>query len=117
MRAVVVYKILLPGEWAEFQANGAFRGSELDRADGFVHCSSREQVAATARRVFPAEAGLVIVALDAAVLGEALLWEPAADGTPFPHVHAPLSLDAVVAVHHVAGSADVDAHLPPPHSA
>lgn len=63
--------------------------------------------------LLPAEATLVVVALDVAVLGEALLWEATADGAPYPHVHAPLPLDAVAAVHHITGGVDVDAELGP----
>jgi uncharacterized protein (DUF952 family) len=41
---VLIYKILLPAEWAKFEAAGRFDGSRFDRSSGFVHCSSREQV-------------------------------------------------------------------------
>ncbi|RIV39811.1 DUF952 domain-containing protein [Micromonospora radicis] len=33
--------MLLPDEWAEFQAAGRFTGSPFDQDSGFVHCSSR----------------------------------------------------------------------------
>ncbi|MFV2102344.1 DUF952 domain-containing protein [Micromonospora sp. LOL_024] len=49
---VLIYKILLPGEWAEFQAAGRFDGSPFDRESGFIHCSSRAQLPGTAARVF-----------------------------------------------------------------
>jgi uncharacterized protein (DUF952 family) len=93
-----IYKILLPGEWAEFEASGRFDGSPLDRSSGFIHCSSGDQVAATARRVFPHEPVLVVVAVDADALGDAVRWEPVPDGGVFPHVYAPLPMSAVVEV-------------------
>jgi uncharacterized protein (DUF952 family) len=106
---VLIYKILLPSEWAEFEATGRFEGSPVDRADGFIHCSSRSQVGETARRFFSQEPALVVVAIDAGRLGESVRWEGASDGRGvFPHVYGALPRDAVVAVHHVADASSVD---------
>jgi uncharacterized protein (DUF952 family) len=87
--AVLIYKILLPSEWAEFEAAGRFDGSPFDRSCGFIHCSSREQVGGTALRVFGKESALVVMSVDAQVLDESLRWEAAPNGDPFPHVYAP----------------------------
>jgi uncharacterized protein (DUF952 family) len=111
---VLVYKILLPSEWEEFDAAGQFGGSPLDVSSGFVHCSSRAQVSATARRFFPDDPDLVVLALDTDVLGEAVRWEPAPDGAQFPHVYGPLPRSAVVAVHRVAGATAVEEVLGSP---
>ena len=108
----MIYKILLPGEWADFEAAGGFGGSPFDRSSGFVHCSSREQVGATAVRVFEQEPDLVVVALDTEILGESVRWEDAPNGGPFPHVYSMLPLNAVVAVYRVAGASSVDEALP-----
>lgn len=102
---MLIYKILLPPEWSEFEGRGHFDGSPFDRGSGFIHCSSRAQVGPTALRVFPDEPALVVVALDTGLLGDALRWEPAPDGGTFPHVYAPLPRGAVAAVYHVAGAA------------
>ena len=109
--AVLIYKILLPAEWAAFEAAGRFDGSPFDHSSGYLHCSSREQVGATAARFFADEPALIIVALDAEPLGDHLRWEEATDGGSFPHVYAPLPISAVVAVHHAAGAATVDETL------
>lgn len=108
---MLIYKILLPSEWADFEAAGRFDGSPFDRDSGFVHCSSREQVGRVAAHLFAQEPTLVVTALDADALGEAVRWEEA-DGEPFPHVYAPLPVDAVVGVHRIAGAASVDEVLP-----
>ena len=110
---MVIYKILLPLEWAEFEAAGRFDGSSFDRSSGFIHFSSREQVRGTARRVFADEPELVVLAVDADAVGESLRWEAAPDGGTFPHMYAPLSRSAVLAVYHVAGALSVDEALPP----
>ncbi len=110
---VLIYKILLPTQWAEFEATGRFDGSPFDRSSGFVHCSSREQVGGTAMRVFEQEPALVVIALDTQILGKSVRWEQASHGGLYPHVYAPLPLSAVVAVHQVAGASSVDDVLPP----
>jgi uncharacterized protein (DUF952 family) len=108
---LLIYKILLPSEWADFEAAGSFDGSQFDRDSGFVHCSSREQVGGVAVHVFARESTLVIATVDADVLGEAVRWEATPDGV-YPHVYASLPLDAVVGVHRIDGAASVDEVLP-----
>ena len=78
--AVLIYKILLPTEWAAFEDAGRFDGSPFDDESGFIHLSSREQVAATALRVFGNEPELVVVAVDTQVVDESLRWEESATG-------------------------------------
>jgi uncharacterized protein (DUF952 family) len=109
---VLVYKILLPAEWAAFEATGSFDGSPFDHTSGYIHCSSREQVGRTAARVFGQEPALVVVAVDTTTLGDSLRWEDAPSGGTFPHIYASLPLSAIVAVHRVAGAAAVDEALP-----
>jgi uncharacterized protein (DUF952 family) len=110
---VLIYKILLPSEWADFEAAGQFDGSAFDRNSGFIHCSGRRQVGATALRVFADEPSLVVAAIDAEALGESVRWEPAPEGGLFPHIYAPLPRGAVVAVYQIAGASLVDQVLPP----
>ncbi len=106
-RGVLIYKILLPAEWQQFEADGEFAGSPFDRASGFIHCSGGDQVASTARRLFPDEPALVVIAVDAEALGGAVRWEPSPDGGTFPHVYAALPMSSVARAHRVAGAADV----------
>ena len=49
---MVVYKIVVTGEWAKAQAAGVFAGAAIDRADGFIHFSTAEQAAETAAKWF-----------------------------------------------------------------
>lgn len=85
-----LYKICTRAEWRAAEAAGVFEGSALDRADGFVHLSTRAQVEETARRHFAAQDDLVLVELDADQLGPALRWEPSRGGDLFPHLYGPL---------------------------
>lgn len=105
---MLIYKILLPEEWAEFEALGEFRGSAFDAESGFVHCSAREQLAGVGQRLFAHELALVVVVLETERLGHAVRWEPAPHGGLFPHVYAALPMDAVTDVLHVEGVLGVE---------
>lgn len=87
-----IYKILPAALWSEAVASGSFRGSPLDRTDGFIHFSTAEQVRETAAKHFAGVSDLVLVAVDADVLGTALEWEPSRGGALFPHLYAPLAV-------------------------
>jgi uncharacterized protein (DUF952 family) len=90
-----IYKICPAQLWRDAQQAGRFRGAPLDLTDGFIHFSSAAQVAETAAKHFPGATGQVLVAIDSAVLGSALRWEPSRGGDLFPHLYGALPMDAV----------------------
>ena len=92
---MTLYKILRAAEWEALRAAGRTAGAPVDLADGYVHLSAAAQVRATAAKHFAGEEGLVLLAVDAAALGDALRWEPARGGEDFPHLYAELPLSAV----------------------
>jgi uncharacterized protein (DUF952 family) len=93
-----IYKICPATMWHDAERDGVFRGSEIDRSDGYIHFSTEAQVAETAARHFAGVGDLVLVAVDSERLGAALKWEPARSGDLFPHLHGPLDLGAVASV-------------------
>jgi uncharacterized protein (DUF952 family) len=93
---MVVYKIVATKEWTEAEAAGVFTGASVDRADGFIHFSTAEQVPDTAAKWFAGRADLTLAAVDAEALREDLRWEPSPGGALFPHLYAALPMSAVV---------------------
>lgn len=106
----LVYKLMPAEVWASTPK--PWVGSDDDLRDGFIHLSARAQVPGTLKAHF-AEAGeLVALAVDPVRLpAGALRWEKSRSGKRFPHLYAPLSLDAVVATHAIA-KVDSDHVLP-----
>ncbi|HYF55027.1 MAG TPA: DUF952 domain-containing protein [Salinarimonas sp.] len=92
----VVYKIAPRADWREAERAGVFTGAPVDLADGYIHLSAPDQVRETARRHFSGADDLLLVAVDAGALGEALRWEPSRGGALFPHLHGPLPMSAVL---------------------
>ena len=91
----VIYKICQRKEWPEAEHHGEFRGSEADARDGFIHFSTAAQLAGTAAKHFTGATDLLLVAVDAGALGQALKWETSRGGELFPHLYAALPLKAV----------------------
>jgi uncharacterized protein (DUF952 family) len=86
-----VYKLLDRTEWEEAQAAGVFTGSGIDLADGYIHLSSAAQAQETARLHFRGRENLVLVAVEAEALGDALKWEASRGGDLFPHLYGALA--------------------------
>ena len=102
----VAYKLVDRSEWEAARASGAYSGSAVDHADGYIHMSTGAQLAETARRHYAGRSGLVLVAIDPAGLGDALRWEASRGGDLFPHLYASLPMAAAGAERLVAVSAD-----------
>ena len=94
VRVTTIYKICQRALWQAAQAERAFRGSADDARDGFIHFSTADQLAETAAKHFAGQSDLVLVAVDAGRLGPQLKWEPSRGGELFPHLYAPLPLEA-----------------------
>ena len=90
----VAYKLVDRAEWEAARAAGAYAGSAVDLADGYIHMSSAAQLAETARRHYAGRSDLLLVAVDLTVLGEALKWEASRGGDLFPHLFAALPVSA-----------------------
>ncbi|AWN41944.1 DUF952 domain-containing protein [Methylobacterium durans] len=108
----LIYKICPESLWREAERTGRFSGAPVDHADGFIHFSTAGQVAATASRHFAGQDDLLLIAIEADDLGEALRYEPSRGGELFPHLYAELPLSAVRAVHPILLGADGDYVFP-----
>ncbi|WP_337271337.1 DUF952 domain-containing protein [Oryzifoliimicrobium ureilyticus] len=92
----VIYKIVNKRLWEEARLKGRFDGAAIDLQDGYIHFSTAVQARETAARHFAGQQDLVLVAVDAALLGEALRFEPSRGGDLFPHLYDKLPLSAVL---------------------
>lgn len=92
---MLIYKIMSFDEWNAFQMSGTYEGSAVDRDDGFIHFSTKEQTAETANKHFSGQHNLMLVAINAADLGKELVYEPSRGGQLFPHLYKSLSFQDV----------------------
>ena len=70
----ILLHITTHAEWAAGRAAGAYRPASL-AAEGFIHCSTYDQAAATANRYFAGRADLVLLCIDEARLTAPLRYE------------------------------------------
>lgn len=92
---MLIYKIFRADEWATLQTDGESMGAPIDVADGYIHFSTAETVAATAEKYFADVEGLVLIAVEADTL-DPLKWEPAREGVLFPHLYRNMRMSDVV---------------------
>ena len=85
------------GAWAAAQRSGRYSPPSLE-SEGFVHCSTPEQVGATGRRYYAGRTDLVLLSIDPERAAVPLEWEPGPTGELFPHLYGPIPAAAVTAV-------------------
>lgn len=91
-----IFKIVRAEEWQQARDAGTYHGAPVDRADGFIHFSTADQVEETAAKHFAGQTDLLLVAVDPEALGADLRFEPSRGGALFPHLYAALSMTAVI---------------------
>ena len=109
----IIYHICRADEWDAAARAGQYHGSDQDRADGFIHFSTGDQVEASARRHRAGQSGLVLVAVDADRLADRLRWEPARSGGLYPHLYGPLATAEALSVRPLPLGPDGTHRFPP----
>jgi uncharacterized protein (DUF952 family) len=94
----LIYKIVPAPLWREAERLGRLDGAPVDLADGFIHFSTAEQVRETGEKHFRGQDDLLLVTVDPSRLRDALVYEPSRGGALFPHLYAPLPIEAVTGV-------------------
>ena len=98
--------------WDDARASGAYRGDTLD-TEGFIHCSTPEQLLGPANAMFRGRHGLVLLCIETAKVKANIRYEDLSDeGHEFPHIHGPLNTDAVFVVVDFPPSSDGSFTLP-----
>ena len=82
--------------WQKAQEEGSYRADSL-QSEGFIHCSTPQQVADTANRYFKGVHDLLLLEIDPEKLKSPVRWENLVGGSQlFPHIYGPLNLGAVL---------------------
>jgi len=94
-----ILHITTRNDWLAAQNSGCYAAEAL-ASEGFIHCSTRDQVLCVANALFAGARGLVLLVIDPRRLRPEVRWEPGADQSEelFPHVYGPINLEAVVEV-------------------
>jgi uncharacterized protein (DUF952 family) len=93
----MIYHVVVPAFWKS-QENNEFYFSETFATEGFIHCSTEQQLEGVLQRYY-ANAGEVIkLTLDEEELTSPLLYEEATNNELFPHIYGGINQDAITAI-------------------
>jgi uncharacterized protein (DUF952 family) len=107
-----IYKVVGREVYDASVAAGRFLGQPIDKADGYIHLSTAEQLGETIRLYFAGLGGQVLFQLPTGPLGETLRWEASRGGALFPHLYGEIDMAAITNVAHVDVPADGRLDLP-----
>ena len=93
-----IYRVLGSDEWAQALSDGQYDGAPHDIADGFIHFSTGDTLAATLALHYAGRDHLKLLRVPVAPIADKLKWEPARGGTLFPHLYDVLAVAHVTRV-------------------
>ena len=108
----MIYHILPKEDWAKARAAGIYEPESLP-TEGFIHCSTVNQVIGSANAFFKGQTDLLLLTIDPEKVRAEVRYEDlAGEGLDFPHIYGPLNLDAVLKVSHLGQNQDGTFTLP-----
>ena len=84
-------------QWEQAKSSGVYRGDTLG-SDGFIHCSTSQQVVKVANALFHGQEGLVLLSIEPSKVRSKIRYERSEAGEPYPHIYGPLNIEAVLKV-------------------
>lgn len=93
LQRTFVYKILSAADWQTAETLG-YTQTALDEGDGYVHLSTRAQVAETLRLHYPNQENVRLLEYVVEEMGSPVRWEESRGGQLFPHLYSTLRIDS-----------------------
>jgi uncharacterized protein (DUF952 family) len=106
----MIFHITPQSSWERAKLAGIYHSDTL-ASEGFMHCSTPQQVERVTSVFFKGQKDLVILCLDPAKVQAEIRYEPAA-GDHYPHIYGPLNLEAVEEVLNLPSNADGSFNIP-----
>ena len=92
-----IYHITSREAWKQVKDNSTFEPSSLS-SEGFVHCSTKEQLLVVLNRFFKNAEEVLILEIDTGKLSSKLIFE-ISDGESFPHIYGAINISSVRKTH------------------
>ena len=83
-----VYKIFTESEWMLFQETGQFQGSADDLRDGFIHLSTKQQLAGVIEKFFSGVHPLYVAEFSGPGFIRRIKWEASFSNERYPHLYS-----------------------------
>ena len=107
-----IFHLTPAATWADAQRAGVYAADSL-ATEGFIHCSTAEQVVWVDNNPFRGRQDFVLLHIDSDRLSAPVKYENLEGGTQlFPHIYGPVNLDAIddVTPFHSDGRGAFDHH-------
>lgn len=96
MREDLLFHITTKDNWKEYKTNGNYEPKTLE-SEGFIKCSSGNQLEDTANRIFSDKDEILLLVIDVSLVREDIKYEEDEDtGKKYPHIYGPLSTNAII---------------------
>ena len=108
----IILHIAQRNAWDKAKALRSYQGDTLE-SEGYMHCSTPEQLIPVANRLFRGRTDLVLLCIDRPKVEAEIRDENLEGGsTLFPHIYGPLNINAVIDVFDFTPQADGSFVLP-----
>jgi len=95
---MIIYHITTADEWKKACFDSLYEAPSL-HTEGFIHCSTENQVKGVLERYFQGKTKLLKLVIDTDKLESKLKFELAPSvNEEFPHVYGPINIEAVIGV-------------------
>ena len=95
MLLIVIYHIMNEKDYNE-AANSNYYAPVSLVEEGFIHCSTKEQILGVANNIYKNQKKLCIIAIDTSQLEAELVFEDLYElGQDYPHIYGQLNMDAI----------------------
>lgn len=93
---MLIFHIATPKAWHTALNKGIYECESL-KTEGFIHCSTQEQLLASANKHFAnfPENQLIVLHIPEKRVRSHLQWEPDKNGNLFPHLYSKLPIEII----------------------
>lgn len=87
----LIYHLALPKDWEKALEKGVYSHPSLEE-EGFIHCSTAEQLIPSAEKHFAGVDEIVVLHMSEKRVKEKLKYEESRNGELFPHIYGRIKL-------------------------
>ena len=93
----MIYHICTSSQWERFSDSNAYEDPSLQK-EGFIHCSTAEQVQPVLKRYFEGVDDLLLLHIQPDLLEAELKYELSTGNELYPHIYGKINKKAIVEV-------------------
>jgi len=106
MKEELIFHLVTEKDWKEYKNNSVYSPQSLE-TDGFIHCSSGEDIQEIANRYFKSRDDVLLLVINTTLVDREIKYEKDQElDKEFPHIYGSINTGAVVDRIHLAPEAN-----------